>query len=285
MKAAAWVRRYTSNLSEELNRANGFLAIGGVFLSLVGVVASGLLQLVLLATGGLIIATAVAPGLIRAIPAPLKPISDYVGQEVSIPTYSSISPIPPSIGILGVEGVGKTALKNYLLHHPQQQGSTQKITARITTTIENSSTYIAVIDGPGHSMAQQFEIASTAEVLIVLLDHNIVPGQTDTASSRIEHHQLFNRQLRDHLKNSWDRQKPATGAHIHLLMNKRDEWEQSSAADQALLIAELDSQKAAWESMRFVDCVVASPHANIYASDISVLATAVKQHLQSLRET
>ena len=191
-----WLTRCKNGLNAELDKNNGLLALGGLILAFIGIVTGGVARLVLVIAGGAVAFLAVAPALVKAVPKKIRPVKDYDGQEISLADLHSLDPIPPSIGILGISEVGKTALKNYLLRHSQQQGRTQDITARITSTLEHPGTYVAVIDGPGDTHDQQFDIAAEAEVLIVMLDHNIVPGQSDIAPGRIQKHKEFGVQLR-----------------------------------------------------------------------------------------
>jgi hypothetical protein len=277
-----WTSRYFAGLRDELNKANGFMAIGGVFFAFIGVVTAGLAQIILIALGGVIVLASVVPALVRAIPKPLPSVADCAGQELNLATYRSLHPRPPAIGITGVEEVGKTALKNYLLHHPQQHGATQRITARITATLEHPDTYVAIVDGPGDTMNQQFKIADVSDILLVLLDHNIVPGQTTVAPGRLDYHRLFGRQLRSNLMNEWQSRSPRVRLRVHILLNKRDEWQKADTADQAALRQLLADERDEWKRLTFVDSVSAVEHANTQAADISALANSIKEDISAL---
>ena len=67
-------------------------------------------------------------------------------------------------------------------------------------------------------------------------------------------------------------------------MNKRDDWQKGSQAVQDELRALLAGEQTEWRNLAFVDNdVPAVAHANVYAGDISELATAIKSHWGKLR--
>lgn len=280
-----WTIRYVSGLKEELNKSNGLAAIGGFFFGFVSLATSGILQVALLVVGALIVLAAVGPAFINAIPEKIVEVKEYSGQEISLETYRGIDHRPPSIGIVGVEEVGKTVLKNYLLSDPQQEGTTQKITARITTTFEHPDIYVAVLDGPGDSTSQQFSIAREADILVVLLDHNIVAGQLTIAPVRIEQHKRFGRDIREQLQIKWAEKVPRYKLRVHLLLNKRDDWEKATPDNQAELLELLEDERILWRNLTFVDNeVTAAKHASTYTSDVSSLANLLKKDWSAMQQ-
>jgi hypothetical protein len=146
-------------------------------------------------------------------------------------------------------------------------------------------TYLAVLDGRGESVAQQFEIADQAEILLVLLDHNEIDNKTDPSNDRLKAHNYFGVQLRDYLIDHANNRRlfAARGRRVHILLNKKDLWSKASAEEQQDLRKVFAAEVQAWKTALGAE-VTSAEHSNASAEDIANLVIALKDHWNCLRE-
>jgi hypothetical protein len=174
----------------------------------------------------------------------------------------------------------KTTLRDLLLQLPPTEEATQTITARVTAAVRNPTTFMALIDGRGEAFGQQFEVARYADIVLVLLDHNLVDGQTTIGPGRLDQHKELGNQVRLTMAEEWkthDHERKRR-LHVHILLNKADEWETGGKDVEHELMQLLESEEALWKSVQGVESVTTARHSNIRAADIARLAMAIRDH-------
>jgi hypothetical protein len=278
-----WPVRYVIRLKDELNGVNGIIGVAGIIIGAFGFTTEGVIQVVVWAAGALIAVPPIGYALIKAIPPKRKPLSDFDGKQILMSDLASVDPPPPTLGVVGPVRVGKTTLLDTLLqrYDPEKDIRTKGVTVHIMYRPTGSW---AVIDGRGEDYSQQFEVAKAAQVLCVLLDHNLVSEASGSNDDRIQKHKDFGVQLRAALNNEWQRNKPSHLIPVHLLLNKRDQWQAAGDEDKAALRKMLEHEKEEWEKLTFVDEVTTADHSNSLTGDTTKLLAAL-EHLRTTRRS
>lgn len=280
-----WLERFVTRLVVQLNIVNGIASIAGLIFAVGGALSAGSIRKALFILAAAILVPTIGVAIYHAWPPALRSPQDVVGQRLFVSDLDSLDPPVPKLGIIGHSRVGKTTLRDLLLQEPYDAAErTSFVTARVSSIIQNPATYFAVLDGRGEAYAHQFEVADAADILCVLLDHNLVQGEI-VSDERIKNHRDFGQQLRERLRATWSHKKPQSTVPVHILLNKRDEWSKASAEEQAKLYEVLRQEEQAWTSMPFVGEVSTSPHSNADAEDVVKLIAALKQLWNSRRPT
>jgi len=275
----SWPRRFGIRLREELNVVNGIVAVGGLPFGAAGLVANGWLQVGLLAACGVITVPIIGHAFWKSWPPKHSTAESRAGEQILLGDLVSIDPPPPVLGIVGTKKVGKTTLQDTFMQKiDTRQGveETRKITCHIAPIIHQpKAEYWAIIDGKGEELSQQFEVLNRAQILCVLIDHNMVSDAVVLNEDRLEKHREDGEQLRSHLVNQWESKLPSHKLPVHILLNKRDTWEKLSAVNKAHLRDLLKNEEAAWSKMQYVAKVITAEHSNSQAGDMVQLARAL----------
>jgi hypothetical protein len=273
-----WLRRFLPRLRDQLNLGAGVLAIGALLLGGAGVLANGVWRTALVASCVLLTIGIVGLAMKRAWPPRVLRVLEVEGQELPLADLAKIEPRVPALGILGVGVVGKTTLKNRLLQIPARGLTrTQRVTIHVSSLLRDPTTYFAFVDGGGDSNSQQFDVADHSNILVVLLDHDDIGGATQPNDDRLRAHVEFGKQLRDHLTNHSDRRGP-----IHVLLNKRDLWEQADSDSRQALLAFFTEEAGLWKAA-FGDEVTSAEYSNDVPDDLANLIATIKQQWQNLQ--
>ena len=271
-----WPRRFI----QELNPTSGFASLGGAILAVVSFggwnAFSGPFSVVFGVLGIVVIAVAIAIAAFKAVPPALRNAADYVGQRLSLDKLDQIDPPLPKLGIVGPGMVGKTTLLSRILQQAPPQQRTQEVHCFIAVLQTSPIRYLAMLDGPGQMFAGQFEIASYADILCIILDHNESDQERSIDRMRIQTNIEFQEQLRDFLVKT-----PRKPSFVHLLLNKRDLWGDVSVpkADQTLLRNFLVDEVKKWKQSNLVKEVNSVEYSNFYHGDIVALLDCIVQRL------
>ena len=277
---STWIRRFWPRLLQQLNIGAGAAGLGALLLTLAGLIVAGPAKLGLIAAGVGIAFITVVVAIVRAWPPRIKRPVDVEGTEMEVADLDRLDPPVPAIGIVGASKVGKTTLKSRLLLQEMQgpEIRTRRLTARVGTIIHEPTTYLAIIDGSGVYLDQQFEVTDRADILIVMFDHNDIETSDKPNETRWERHIYFGEQLRGYLINHSDKRR-----RIHILLNKKDEWSRETPEEQQKLRGWFNQEVARWTTAYGDEVVTSAEHSNDSAPDMSRLINQIKMHWQRLQ--
>jgi len=132
-------------------------------------------------------------------------------------------------------------------------------------------TYVALLDGDGGQLFQQFEIAKNADFLLVFVDHNDGDDETRRSMERITDHDMFLKQLESVLK---DREPLSR---LHLVLNKQDLWQKSKSAKE---LQEWFLEHARqWERIGIAKNITYDIHSNKSPSDVSQIIQHIREEV------
>ncbi|MFM7641530.1 MAG: GTPase domain-containing protein [Cyanobium sp.] len=271
-----WPRRFI----EELNPTSGFASLGGAILTIISFVgwnaSSGPMSVVFGVLGIVVITLAIAIAALKAIPPALRNAADYVGQRLNLDKLDQIDPPLPKLGIVGPGMVGKSTLLSRILQQAPPQQRTQEVHFFIAVLQTSPIRYLAMLDGPGQMFAGQFEIASYADILCIILDHNGSDQEKLIDRMRIQTNLEFQEQLRDFLA-----KRPRKPSFVHLLLNKRDLWGDVSVpqADQLFLRNFLVDEEQKWKHSNLAKEVNSVEYSNFRHDDIVAPLDCIFKHL------
>lgn len=271
-----WPKRFI----QELNPTSGFAGLGGTILTIISFIGwnafSGPVSVVFGVLGIIIITCAITIAAYKAIPPALRNAADYVGQRLSLDKLDQIDPPLPKLGIVGPGMAGKTTLLSKILHQAPPQQRTQEVHFFIAVLQTSPMRYLAMLDGPGQMFAGQFEIASYADILLIILDHNDSNHERSTDRTRIRSNIEFQEQLRDFLG-----KRPQKLSFVHLLLNKRDLWGDVSVPtpEQLHLKKFLVDEEKKWKHSNLAKEVNSVEYSNFNNGDIVALLDCIVQRL------
>jgi hypothetical protein len=265
-----WLQRFWPRLVKQLNVTAGIAGLAALVLTIAGLIVPGVARITLIATGIAIAAVTLIVGIVRAFPPALRDPAAVLGQELEVADLGNLDPPVPAVGLIGDRGVGKTTLKGRLLQLPQETPITERVTARVGVVINNPPTYIAILDGRGISLYDQFKVAESSDIVVVLFDHNDI-DKIHPNEDRMKQHVNFGVQLRDDLKAN-----PKPGRRIHILLNKRDRWELASGEQQKELRDFFDTEVSRWRDA--FDEVTCAYHSNDITMDTIALVQQIGEH-------
>ncbi|BAY46255.1 hypothetical protein SAMD00079811_38630 [Scytonema sp. HK-05] len=267
-----WFGRFT----QELNLTSGLASLGGLILSIIAFVGLNAFSSTLAALVGIlgiiIAVIAITIPAWKAIPPRLKNANTLVGQRLNLEKLQEVDPPLLKLGVVGPELVGKSTLLMRILHQTPAKVRTDTVHAYVTSLKIEPFHFIALLDGPGEMYANQFQVATPANILLIVLDHHASDNEKSIDEARIQKHIDFQKQLRWHLREQ--NNKPAS---IHLLLNKRDLWEKNSQNECIRLKKFLESEEKAWKDSNLVAQVTSAEHSNERPNDIAQLVSDLKR--------
>ena len=270
-----WYKRFI----QELNGTSGLASLGGALLALISFTGqnlfSGLIAALMGSIGIVITTVAVGIAAWKAIPPVLKKSADLVGKRLFLDELTNIDPIPLKLSVVGTPMVGKSTLISRILQQVPPNQRTNSVYAYIAALQTVPPHYLAMLDGSGQMYADQFEIAASADVLCIILDHHSSDTERTVDEARIEEHLAFHEQLRGYLgrqtrKLTW----------VHLLLNKRDLWESASAREHQTLIEFLQREEQLWRQSNVAKNVTSEKYSNCYPDDGGVLLQKIYELLR-----
>jgi GTPase SAR1 family protein len=273
-----WLARFWVEFQKQLNIIAGVAALGAFPLAVAGFLAEGLLRTGLIGLGGFIFAVTVIVSVKQAWPAAHPHPKDYLGNDIGIPLLEALEPPPLKIGIVGRGAVGKTTLLMRLLQQPDDIPQTTQIRARISRLVGSDATYIALLEGRGEYHPDQHEILEHSECLILLMDHNDIPGQGVIGNKRLDNHRNLSQDLRT---NATERK---LSFKIHLLLNKRDEWSAAQPNTVAELRAFFADEVQQWVGVLGAAAVTSAEHSNTSSVDIAALSSVILRYMSEAKE-
>ena len=264
-------RTWPQRFGKALMDTGGVVGLIGVGISAVG---ATIAAPVVITIGGVTIGGALLYAGYRGIPHRMLSASEIVGTSPTLIELEDINPPIFKLGIVGYTQSGKTTFLRQALHQEPGTTRTSKVYATILALQSSPVTYVALLDGDGEQLPQQFEVAEKADLLLVFLDHNQGDDNIAKSKERLEEHDRFMRQLEFYMS----RRKPLT--HLHLVLNKRDLWERSKGADELRdwLAAHVSHLKGA----NICSDITSDVHSNLIASDISKMVRQITERAVEL---
>lgn len=270
MSRRQW-KKWPSRFGKALADTSGVVGLVGVGITAVGATVAAP---VVLALGGATIGGAVVYAGYRGIPPKMLVASELAGSNVSLDALKDIDPPILKLGIVGYTQSGKTTFLKQSLQKSPKTTRTSKVYAAIMALQTSPTVYVALLDGDGEQLPQQFEVAERADFLLVFMDHNQGDKKVAKSKERIEEHDRFLKQLEFHIK------KGGTHARIHVVMNKRDLWEQSKSADE--LLKWFGGHVNQWERVGVAAEITSDVHSNIIAADIGKVIRLITESAEKL---
>ncbi|WP_457531761.1 GTPase domain-containing protein [Vibrio coralliilyticus] len=202
---------------------------------------------------------------IKAYPPKVLQASECVGMTVSLQDLDYMTPSIEKLAIIGPTRTGKTTLKERLNFRTPENKRTQGISATITAITSNPVKYIAVLDGGGEVLTQQFKIAEQADFLCIVIDHNISNSSLQIDTERQKETSEFMDQVRHHLRNDGIKQKKW----IEIIVNKQDLRGKLDEAELADFVEFVGNEKLKWETSSISKDVSSENHSNLNFDDVS----------------
>lgn len=271
MAGRRW-RLWPGRFRDELNGTSGLAGVGGTLLSIGGwQMLTGPIAIGLMGSGVTIATLAVLAAVAKALPPKPMNAAELVGRVLPFGQLDAVDPSIPIVGIAGLSLAGKTTLLSRLVHAMAPQERTQTVTFRVLALQSSPPRFVAIVDGGGERVAQQFSIIERCEYLCAVMDHN-EDGSSETLSPRrLESHREFWKQARILLED----RNLTTKKSILLIQNKRDRWQKAPGQEQKLLLDFFADEAAAWKNARLAGEVIIQPHSNESPSDISSLVSLI----------
>ncbi len=265
-------RRWTdwpARTVKELNGVSGIAGLGGIAIGAGSLTfLTGAVALTLTGVGAVVVVGAVATAVVKALPDPLTPASDLVGQVVELDRLLNVLPPIPKLSIIGPGLAGKTTLRNRLAFEFSPLERTQQMSAYIVllpATPNSPAKYLAILDGRGDRFSQQFELAEASDCLCVVIDHNESDSDTSIDAARMETHRDFLDQIKHHL----DQSHAGSKQWVHFLINKRDLWISAPTQERTNLINFCKDEADSWRKEKRAQIVDFREHSNNSQEDIA----------------
>ena len=257
--------RLPKRLLGELNSVSGLAGVGGTAIGIGGAAVAGITGTVILSSGAVIAIGAFGYAAYRAIPPVLSSPQDLVGRSVNLSELQNVSPRILRLAVVGPSRSGKTTLKQRLSVTADINERTREVSAHIIALQSPNSACVAVLDGGGERLAQQFRIAEHADCLCLVIDHNDSDVDPTIDQARLNEHTEFLRQVRHHLEDSGSVRKQW----VEILANKSDLWRTTEPRVQERFENFYRKEEEHWATGRFAVDVSSNPHSNERASDIA----------------
>lgn len=257
-----WPRRFGTALT----KTGGVAGLVGVALTAAGATVS---VPAILAIGGLTVGGSLVYAAYSAIPPKRQSAAELVGKNLSLHSLEAIEPAILKLGVVGYTQAGKTTFLKQALHRESSTTRTNNVYATILALQSSPTTYVALLDGDGEQLPQQFEIAEHADFLIIFLDHNESDNSISRSKDRLKEHERFLMQLEYHLK------RRGHLARLHLLLNKRDLWQTSQSA--AELQQWLSARAEQWKRANVAADATWGIHSNRNADDIGKVVRLISE--------
>jgi hypothetical protein len=266
---ANWPKR----IANELNIVSGIAGVGAAAVGIAGLsLFDGWVRLITSTFGLFVFVITLGLAIYRSFPVPAQYASDLVGKVLSVRDLSDIYPTPIKFAIVGPSMSGKTTLRNRLSFVATVPTRTQSVIAQIIALQTAPPKLIAILDGGGEKLAQQFDLAEYCDYLCLLIDHNSSDVDIKVDQGRLQQHAEFLKQIRHFL----DENEIPTKISIRILLNKRDLWERASQPDLDILKRFQEDELRYWkEGSRGRDIAV-QPHSNDITEDVSSFVDYLK---------
>ena len=265
MSSRNW-KNWPKNAYSSLSQAGGFLGIAGIVVSVVGVAASAPVAIVVgVATIGVTSGYALIAGYTEKLIDP----NMHVGKKITLKEVLNLSEDILQIGIFGASSSGKSTFLEHAITSDKIVPVTHDISATIVSLQTNPPKKIALLDGDGKNLSQQFKVVKHADTLFVFLDHNAGSSEKVILKERLYKHEEYLKQLQEYLKE----EVVDIFKQIHFVLNKRDLWEDSS--DKQMLLDWFNQIVNNWTTSNFSKKVTSSHHSNIYTHDINILMNII----------
>ena len=219
----------------------------------------------LMGVGASVAVAAFGYAVYKAIPPVLRRPEDAVGETIDISELDDIYPPLLRLAIVGPTKAGKTTLKNRLGFQKKPDQRTQSVTAYILFVPATPPKYVAILDGGGERLPQQFRISELAHCLCLVLDHNESDSETALVRERLNDHTEFLTQIRYQLNDANCTRK----RWIEILINKRDLWEKAPPEEKADFESFCKKEIEKWSSGGFAETVASNRHSNEIGDDIA----------------
>lgn len=211
----------------------------------------------------------------RAIPAKSHTAADFNGQAVQIEQLDNFYPPILRLGILGPPEVGKTTLIRRVLTQPPPNGRTRGVHVYIAALQITPVQYVALIDCIGEELPYQFEVLSHADIICVLLDHNISHTALEIVPARLERGSYYQNQFRSDLRRLARPNKPI----VYVIGNKRDLWQQLPHQQSQQFVNYLEHEVQLWRESSLASDVKLLLHSNQNADDVPVFVNSIISEL------
>lgn len=268
--------QFPRRLRDELNATNGIVgAIGFLFFLVPLLIHQGMATNFLAILGGTIGLAALATPVWNAIPPPLVRPDSLQGRRVALSRLNEISPEPIRLAIVGLSQAGKSTLIDRLHHRKPALERTQDQHAYVIPISLSDKIFVALLDGPGGLFADQFEVASKAEFLCIMLDHASDTESQVADEGRLEASKQFCEQLRAFILTQNRRLR-----RVHLLLNKQDVWR--AGGDKDKLNRFLEHERYLWERSNLAKRSTARRHSNFAPDNVAELMDEIRKYAEEL---
>lgn len=264
---SVWISLYAKGIWAEFTRQSGALSVAALILAAGSQTKVPQVSVTLQVLGWALAAFVFVSATYFSWPKFPKSIASAVTNRTDIPIEElTLYPMVPKIAIVGVSSVGKSTLRELLFNEEHSEGVSFSAGGRAIRLGPDDGTVAILLDGPGSSMQRQYEMAERADVICVVLDHSIAQDEA-VSDVRLEQHATFFASIRQNLAAEWSKAPPSRAIKVHLLMNKRDLWEQSKA-QQGTLEKFLEAERSAWAAVRYVEPVTVANHSSTFTVDM-----------------
>ncbi|NQY21464.1 MAG: 50S ribosome-binding GTPase [Campylobacteraceae bacterium] len=194
----------------------------------------------------------------KSKPKKLLSHQETLNKTILFNELNNIEPLT-KVGLVGVTKVGKSTLIKSMQCELPPRTRTEELFATILSVLHTNK-YIALIDGPGQELSQQFEIIDNVDILLMIIDHN-VEDKNNAKISRIEEQKDFFDQILKYInrKNYHKR--------IHILVNKEDKWKYNNIRGKSVVMRFADEIENSFKNNP--NCkVTMNEHSNFKIADI-----------------
>lgn len=272
MKKRRW-SQWLTNVPEKLNSVSGVAGVGGTAMAVAGgTLLTGAVATALTFGGVGLAAGAFGYAVWSAIPRAMRDANVLVGQTLDIAELADVYPPLDRLAIVGSTRSGKSTLKSRLQFETPSHQRTTSVTATIVSIPTNPVSYLAVLDGGGEKFPQQFKIAEHANLMCLILDHNISDSESQISYERQSDTTKFMTQIREHLIETGCEKKDWIG----ILANKRDLWERLGPANQTSFVDFVADETQKWQGGNYSHSVTMNRHSNENVNDIGRLINEIK---------
>lgn len=189
-----------------------------------------------------------------------------VNNNVTIEESRDLYPKPKVIGILGRSNSGKSTLINKIKQSNSIPPRTTKNNCFILLNRKSHKSYLALLDGPGDNLPNQFDIIKRADILVIMLDHNHNDQLPTIDNSRLALQSDYNYQYCNQIKS---RKKPIK--QVHLLLNKNDMWKHNDEQSKSVIINWFNNESEVFNSLDLCERTTFQYHSNFDQTSVNNL--------------
>jgi hypothetical protein len=261
IKRSFW-RQWGLNLLAVLDSSFTRLAVGA---SIVGFFGGSFAKLPY-AWGFLVALGLLLLGLVLWTKPPFSPPPSLAGP-LELQAVNEFLAETPRVGILGLQGVGKTTFLDATVSRPSQRKQTEKPYGQFVAIPDSSpERHLVLIDSVGGRAHVQFLVQGMAATVLFFVDHNEDHEVQEVDPARLEGHRELARQL---VHVSTDQNILVD--RIIVVANKSDIWQsnESSSHEMSALVLELCQTFMQAPNYRVINSVV--PYSNESRHDVATL--------------